>query len=202
MKFRNWTLPKTLPYILVICGIIGYVCASIIMYDKIKILNNPHYIPSCDLNPVISCGSVMQSKQAAAFGVPNPFLGLGGFPIVAMLGVAMLAGARFKRWFWLVVNTGLLFAGGFVFWLFFQSVYRIHALCPWCIVVWITSFTTLWYVTLYNIDRKHIQLPKGHVQHFYGWVRRHHLDILIAWFLIITALILNHFWYYYRNHLF
>ncbi|HVA11082.1 MAG TPA: vitamin K epoxide reductase family protein [Candidatus Dormibacteraeota bacterium] len=202
MKFRNWTLPKTLPYILVICGIIGYVCASIIMYDKIKILNNPHYIPSCDLNPVISCGSVMQSKQAAAFGVPNPFLGLGGFPIVAMLGVAMLAGARFKRWFWLVVNTGLLFAGGFVFWLFFQSVYRIHALCPWCIVVWITSFTTLWYVTLYNIDHKHIRLPKGRIQNFYGWVRRHHLDILIAWFLIITALILNHFWYYYRNHLF
>jgi uncharacterized membrane protein len=202
MKFRNWTLPKTLPYILLIGGIIGYVCASVIMYDKLKILSNPHYIPSCDLNPVVSCGSVMQSKQAAAFGVPNPFLGLGGFPVVAMLGVALLAGARFKRWFWLVVNAGLLFAGSFAFWLFFQSVYRIHALCPWCIAVWITSFTSLWYVTLYNIDHKHIGLPKGPVQHFYRWVRRHHLDILILWFLIIAALILKHFWYYYRNHLF
>jgi uncharacterized membrane protein len=201
MNFRNWTLPKVLPYILVIGGIVGYICASVIMYDKVKILDNPHYIPSCDLNPIISCGSVMQSKQAQAFGIPNPFIGLGGFPVVATVGIAMLAGAKFKRWFWLIVNAGLLFAVGFVLWLFFQSVYRIHALCPWCMVVWVTSITTFWYVTLYNIDQKYIRLPKGKTQKAYHWVRRHHLDFLIAYFLIITAFILKHFWYYYKNHL-
>jgi uncharacterized membrane protein len=195
---KIWSLPKVLPFILLIGGIFGYICAFVIMFDKVQILNNPHYIPSCNLNPVISCGSVMQSKQATAFGFPNPFIGLGAFPVVAVIGGAILAGARFKRWFWLGLNAGLVFALGFVHWLFFQSVYRIHALCPWCIGVWIVCITTFWYVTLYNIDNGHLKLPKGKsAQQTYAWIRHHHLVILVVWFIIITALILKHFWYYY-----
>lgn len=201
MKLQSWSLPKVLPYILLIGGIIGYICAFIIMFDDVRLLGNTHYIPSCDLNPIISCGNVMQSKQAKAFGFPNPFIGLGAFPVMAVIGLSIFAGAKFKRWFWLGLNAGLVFALGFVHWLFFESVYRIHALCPWCMIVWVVSITTFWYVTLYNIDQRHIQLPKGHVQRFYKWVRRHHLDILVLWFLIIAALILKHFWYYYGQHL-
>jgi hypothetical protein len=118
-----------------------------------------------------------------------------------VIGAAILAGAKFKRWFWLGLNAGLVFALGFVHWLFFESVYRIHSLCPWCMVVWVVSITSFWYVTLYNIDQKHIRLPKGKTKQIYAWVRRHHLDILILWFLIIAALILKHFWYYYGQHL-
>ena len=201
MKLQSWSLPKVLPYILLIGGMIGYACAFIIMFDKIRILDNSHYVPSCDLNPIISCGSVMQSKQANVFGFANPFIGLGAFPVIAVIGLGILAGAKFKRWFWLGLNAGLVFAVGFVHWLFFESVYRIHALCPWCMVVWVVSITTFWYVTLYNIDQKHIRLPKGKTTQFYKWVRRHHLDILILWLLIIAALILKHFWYYYGKHL-
>ena len=197
MAVKNLTLEKALPYILLIAGLIGYASAFVIMFDKVQILKNPAYIPSCNLNPIISCGSVMQSKQATAFGFPNPFIGLGAFPVVAVIGGAMLAGAKFKRWFWLSFNAGLLFALGFIHWLFFESVYRIHALCPWCMAVWVVSITGFWYVTLYNIDQKRLRLPKGRAQLVYGWIRRHHLDILVSWFIIIAVLILKHFWYYY-----
>lgn len=200
MSSKSFTLPNVLPYILIIVGVVGYVCAFIIMFDKVKLADNPNYIPSCNLNPIISCGSVMQSKQAHAFGFPNPFLGLGGFPIIATVGAAMLAGAKFKRWFWLSVNAGLLFAVSFCHWLFFESVYRIHALCPWCMAVWTVSIAGFWYVTLYNIDQGNIRLPAGKTKRFYGWIRRHHLDILIAWLLVIAALILKHFWYYYGRN--
>lgn len=200
MIFKNWTVKKVLPYILIMGGVIGYACAFIIMFDKIRILDNPHYVPSCNLNPIISCGSVMQSKQATAFGFPNPFIGLGAFPVVAVIGVALLAGAKFKRWFWLGLNAGLVFALGFVHWLFFESVYRIHALCPWCMIIWVVSITMFWYVTLYNIDQKFIKLPRDKAQQAFGWVRRHHLDLLILWFLIIAGFILKHFWYYYGRH--
>jgi uncharacterized membrane protein len=199
MTIRNWTVPKVLPYILLIGGIIGYACAFIIMYDKVQLADNPNFIPSCDLNPVISCGNVMQSKQATAFGFPNPFLGLGGFAILATVGAAMLAGAKFKRWFWLGVNAGTLFAAGFVHWLFFESVYRIQALCPYCMVVWVVSITAFWYVTLYNIDHKNLKLPERAGKP-YTWVRRHHLDLLVLWLLVIAALILKHFWYYYGRN--
>jgi uncharacterized membrane protein len=201
MNFRSWSLPKVLPYILLIGGIIGYACAFIILFDDFRLLHNPHYIPSCDLNPIISCGNVMQSKQATVFGFPNPFIGLGAFPVLAVIGLGIFAGAKFKRWFWLGLNAGLVFAVGFVHWLFFESVYRIHSLCPWCMVVWVVCITTFWYVTLYNIDQKYIRLPKGKTKQFYAWIRRHHLDILILWFLIIAGLILKHFWYYYGQHL-
>lgn len=197
---KAWTVPKILPYILLIGGIIGYACAFIIMFDKIRILDNPNYVPSCNLNPIISCGSVMQSKQATAFGFPNPFIGLGAFPVLAVIGGAIFAGAKFKRWFWLGLNAGLVFAVGFVHWLFFESVYRIQALCPWCMIVWTVSIITFWYVTLYNIDQGHIKLPKRALTKGYGWVRRHHLDLLVLWFLIIFALIMKHFWYYYGRN--
>jgi hypothetical protein len=101
----------------------------------------------------------------------------------------------------LAMEAGLLFAIGFIHWLFYESVYRIHNLCLYCIAVWIVTITAFWYVTLYNIDRKHIRLPAGAAQKAYGWVRRHHLDLLILWFLIIAALILKHFWYYYGKKL-
>lgn len=202
MRVTQLTLEKALPYILLIGGIIGYICAFVIMFDKIQILKDPNYIPSCNLNPIISCGSVMQSTQANAFGFPNPFIGLGAFPVIAVIGGAILAGARFKRWFWLGLNAGLLFAVGFVHWLFFQSVYNIGALCPWCMAVWTVSITCFWYVTLYNFDNKHLRLPKGSAQSIYKWVRRHHLDLLLLWLLIIVGLILNHFWYYYGERLF
>jgi uncharacterized membrane protein len=199
MTIKNWTVKKVLPYILLIGGIIGYACAFIIMFDKVQLADNPNFVPNCNLNPIISCGSVMESKQATAFGFPNPFIGLGGFPILATVGAAMLAGAIFKRWFWLAVNAGTLFAAGFVHWLFFESVYRIQALCPYCMVVWIVSITAFWYVTLYNIDQKNIRLPKK-AGKTYAFIRRHHLDILILWFLVIAGLILKHFWYYYGRN--
>jgi uncharacterized membrane protein len=197
---RNLTLKKTLPYILLIAGIIGYICAFIIMFDKVKLLENPNFVPSCDLNPIISCGSVMQSKEANVLGFPNPFIGLGAFPVVAVIGAAMLAGAKFKRWFWLGFNAGLLFALASVHWLFFETVYRIHALCPYCMVIWVVCITAFWYVTLYNFDSGVLKLRAGKPQKVYAWIRKHHLDLLLLWFLIIAGLILKHFWYYYGHY--
>jgi uncharacterized membrane protein len=110
--------------------------------------------------------------------------------------MAIWAGARFRRWFWLGLWAGTIFGIGFVHWLFFETVYRIHALCPYCMVVWVVTITTFWYVTLYNIQAGHLKLNKK----VGGFLVRHHLDILVLWFLIIAALILKHFWYYYGHY--
>lgn len=197
MKFKKWSLPKVLPYILIVCGIVGVFCAFVLTQDKIKLLQNPNTHLGCSLDPIISCGNVIQSNQGHAFGFPNPYLGLSGFAAMITIGVVLLAGAQLKRWFWLALEAGTVFAVGFVHWLFYQSVYNIHALCMYCMAVWTISITSFWYVTLYNIDQKNIRLPKGKPQKVYAWVRRHHFDILILWFLIIAGLILKHFWYYY-----
>jgi uncharacterized membrane protein len=198
---KNVTLQKAMPWILVVCGVIGLACALIIMHDKVELLKNPAFRPNCDLNPVISCGSVMESKQANAFGFPNPFIGIVGFSVVITTGMAIFAGAgKLKRWFWLGLQAGTIFGLGFIHWLFFESVYRIHALCPYCMVVWVMTITLFWYVLHYNIQTGVIKL-KGRLQQVAFFARRHHLDILVLWFLVIAALILKHFWYYYGQHL-
>lgn len=141
----------------------------------------------------------MQSDQAEAFGFPNPFLGLIGFAMVATIGGALLAGAQFKRWFWRAAQAGMLFAVLFVHWLFYQAVYNIGALCPWCMVVWTVTILGFWYLLLYNLRMKHIATPKQ-LTSVVAFAQRHHLDILVAWYLIIVALILHHFWYYFGRN--
>lgn len=190
------TVEKALPFILIVAGIIGLYCSFVLTQDKLRLLENPNLHLSCSIDPIIACGNVIKSKQGTALGFPNPYLGLAGYASLLTVGLAMLAGAKFKRWFWLLVEAGLLFAVAFVHWLFFQTVYRIGALCIYCIIVWIITITSFWYVTLYNHDTGTIRL-NGNLQKAHRWVRRHHLDILILWFLVMFLLILNHFWYYY-----
>ncbi len=193
-------LDRWMPWILIIVGVLGIIAAFIITDDKFKILENPNYKPSCSINPIISCGSIMQSEQSNAFGFPNPLIGLIGFPILVTAGVVLLGGAKLKRWFWLGLNIGLLLGVGFVHWLFYQSVYNIQALCPYCMVVWTVVIAGFWYVTLYNIQHGHIKL-KGKLQQVGYFIRKHHLDILVLWYVIIAALILRHFWYYFGRNL-
>jgi len=189
-----------LPWILIVCGIIGIIASVVITVEKFDLASNPHYQPVCDLNPIISCGSVMVTKQAHAFGFMNTYIGLIGFPVIVTMGVALLAEAKFKRWFWLGLQTGLTFGTAFAYWLLFESVFRIKALCPYCLGVDVAITTLFWYVTLYNFYAGNIPLstelkPLGH------FVKRHHLDLLVLWFIVVIAVILQHFWYYFGKHL-
>jgi uncharacterized membrane protein len=194
--FKTWTLERALPWILIIGGVIGLAASFIITVEKIHLLQNPAYVPSCDLNPVISCGSVMSSKQSSAFGFTNTIIGLAAFPVLITTGVVMLAGAKLKRWYMLGLLGGAIFGLLFIHWLFFQSVYRIGSLCPYCMVVWVVTITTFWYTLLYNLRLKYLKLP-ARLSGVGALLQKHHLDILVAWLLIIAFLILKHFWYYY-----
>lgn len=186
-----------LPYLLTVGGIIGFLSSFVLAVEKIEIIKNPSFEPSCNINPILSCGSVMVTPQAEAFGFPNPFLGIAGFAVISTIGIALLAGATFKRWFWITAQLGLLFAVVFVHWLIFQTLYRIGALCPYCMVVWSATIPIFWYTLLYNW-RTNINVPQK-LQPITNFAQKHHGDILLVWFLIIIGLILNRFWYYWSS---
>jgi uncharacterized membrane protein len=188
-------LQRFLPYLLLIGGLLGLLAAFVLTVDKIKILEDPSYVPSCNISPILSCGSVMVTDQASAFGVPNALFGIAGYAVIAAIGAAMLAGAKFKRWFWRWVGLGTLAGVLFVHWLFYQTVYNIGSLCPYCMVVWVVTIPLFWYVLLYNLREGNIAVPKR-LNYF---LQRHHGDILTVWFLILSGLILNHFWYYWKT---
>lgn len=191
-------IKKYTPYILVVAGILGCVASFILTYDKIQVLINPAYDPSCNINPILSCGSVMRTEQASLLGVPNTIFGLMGFTALITLGVILLGGCKFKRWIWqgaqLSATAGMLF----MHYLFFQGVFRINAICPWCFVVWVITIPSFWYITLYNVVESNLPTPKC-LRSFEAALVRYHLEILIVWYLVILAIIAEHFWYYWST---
>ncbi len=183
--------------VLIFGSLMGILCSFLITIEKINLIANPSYIPSCNINPFISCGSVMKTPQASLFGFPNSLLGILGFSIMLTAGMAELAGAKFKKWFWVTAEIGITLAVIFVYWLFYQSVYRIGALCPYCMVVWVVTIPMFWYLTLYNLEEKNIVVCKNQ-EKFVFKLKKNNLLILSIFYLVIFLSILIHFWSYWK----
>lgn len=143
--------PDWLGWVLLVGGIIGLIASVIIMAEKLMILEDPGHITSCDFNEVLSCGSVMRSGQSSAMGIPNPLFGIAGFAATAIIGAGILAGGRFKGWFWFGAQVGLTLAMMFVHWLAYQSMFVIRALCPYCMIVWAVTIIMFVLVTAWNV---------------------------------------------------
>lgn len=197
---KGWSWQKALPFILIIGGIIGLIASFALTYDKIHVLQDPSYKPGCNLNPVLSCGSVMETSQASLFGIPNTIFGLIGFSMVSMLGLVLLAGAVLKRWLWVGAQVMATVGVIFMHYLFFEAVYRIHAICPWCFLVWMITIPIFFSITIYNIRMDHLRTSaSGSAKAIAGFIDRYSKDILILWYLIILGILLVKFWYYWRT---
>ena len=179
-----------LGWLLAVGGAIGMLASAILVIERIRLLEDPAYKPSCSFNPVVTCGQVMESWQGSLFGFPNPIIGVAAFPVVATVGVVLLAGVRLPRWFWLGLNLGALAGAVFVTWLFTQSVYLIGALCPYCMVVWAVTIPIFVYVTGYNLSEGYIKVSPA--------LRRGLVDsrglIVAGWYTLIAVLITIEFW--------
>jgi uncharacterized membrane protein len=189
-----WQEPSLRPFGvgLLVLGSIGLAAAFALTVDKIKILKDPSFVPGCDWNPVLSCGSVMRTDQAEVFGFPNPVLGLVGFAVVVTMGAVMASGVRPVPGLLVGLAVGSSAGAVFVHWLAFQSLYRIGALCPWCLVVWsVTIPVAVWSVLLaWRVLR-----PSPVAERL--WSVRYLL--VVAWYLGVVVLALVRFWSYWRT---
>src|ERR1700749_620460 len=91
-----------------IAGVIGLAASMGLTIEKIKILLNPSHVPSCNINPIVSCGSVMTTPQASVLGFPNSLLGIVGFTVVLITGVLALAKVQLPQWYWIGLTAGIL----------------------------------------------------------------------------------------------
>ncbi|MEK7059420.1 MAG: vitamin K epoxide reductase family protein [Patescibacteria group bacterium] len=197
-KPKQITLRQTLPYIFIIAGIIGCIASFALTYDKIQVLKDASYVPSCNYNPILSCGSVMKTEQASLLGVPNTIFGLMGFTALTMIGVVLATGSKLRKELWLAINAAALAGFGFFIYLFFQGVYRINAICPFCFAVWMVVPPVLWYTTLYNLREGNF--GKKYAKHKFSlFLQKHHGDIMLTWYVFVFALLLEHFWYYWKT---
>ena len=181
-------LDRSTAMILIIGGALGLLAAVELTIEKVRVLSDSTYVPTCDINPVLSCGSVITTPQAEAFGFPNPILGLIGFSVAITLGVIIATGTTLPRWVWLGLNAGALLGFAFVQWLVWQSLYSIGALCPWCMVVWaVTAPIAIW-VTAANLASGRIPAPDSW-QTSLEAIAGLRVFVLAGWYLTVLGLI-------------
>jgi uncharacterized membrane protein len=175
-----------------IAGVVGLAAAVTLTIEKIKLLENPAYVPSCSINPVLSCGSVMVTPQAAAFGFPNPLIGIVAFSVVVVSGVLAVAKVPLPRWYWAGLAAGTTLGVVFIHWLIYQSLYTIGALCPYCMVVWAVTIPLLTVVASIALQ----PLAGNRVARvLYQW----RWSLVTLWFTALILLILARFWNYWST---
>ena len=182
--------PKTYVEMLV-SSVLGLIAALVLSVDAIALAKDPAADLSCNINAVLSCGTVGASWQASLLGFPNAFLGLIAEPVVITIAVAALGGVRFPRWFMNAAQVVYFVGLAFAYWLFDQANFNIGALCPWCLLVTLTTTTVFASLLRVNILDNNFGLsPRVHSS-LSGWLKVG-VDTLIVVliFAILVAMIL------------
>jgi len=175
-------------------GIAALIAAFTLTLEKFHLYENPNAVLSCSINVVLNCSTVMESWQSHVFGFPNMVIGLMAFSVVVTVAVAGLAGVKFPRWFLIAANIGFLLGLIFSYWLFFQSLYAIEVLCPWCLIV--TAATTLIFSTMlhYNLRHNTFLLKaklNARVQTFLAG--GYHQVVVLSWLALMVVLVVLKF---------
>ncbi|MGO4382940.1 vitamin K epoxide reductase family protein [Specibacter sp. RAF43] len=161
--------PRPFGWFLVIAGAVAWLASATLVLERLHLYTNPGAKVSCDFNTWISCGDVMKTQQAAIFGFPNPFIGLVTFVVVITTGVVLLAGASLSRWYWLGLQLGVTLGLALVGWFWFQAVYVLAILCPYCMVVWTVMIPLFVWVSVRNLQHGVIPAPRAVARFAADW---------------------------------
>ncbi len=173
---------------------LSLIASFVLSYDAILIAQNPDVVLSCSINALFDCVKVGSTWQANVFGFPNAFLGLIAEPVVMTIAVASLARTRFPRWFMFTANVVYLLGVIFAYWLLFQSTFVIGALCPWCILVTISTTFVFVSMTHWNILEGNLFLSPSAQAKALAFVRGGWLTItLMVWLTVVVFIEIAHY---------
>ena len=172
---------------MLIASLASLVASFVLAVDAITLAQDQQADLGCNINAVISCGTVGTSWQASLLGFPNAYLGLVFEPAVITLCVASLGGVRFPRWFMFSAQVVYTIALLFAYWLFQQAMFVIGALCPWCLLVTLATTLVFFEMTYVNIRDDNLFLPRRLQSALRAFVRSD-LDIMlvVAWLLVLV----------------
>jgi uncharacterized membrane protein len=174
---------------MLVFGLFALTAALVLSIEKINVLQNPDAVLSCTFNLVLDCSKVMQTWQSRVFGFPNMFIGLMAYAVVVMIAVLGLARNKFPRWFLIGANIGFALGAIFAYWLFFQSVYAIQVLCPWCLIVTFSTTMILATLTHFNLRENTFNLGKALNKKVQTFLDKDFDKLIIAtWIVLLVVL--------------
>jgi len=178
-------------WILTVGGLSGMIAMTWQASERIAMLKNPTAPLSCNLNPVIDCGSVLNDKLAALFGFPNAFIGMIVFGMLLLSGLFLLTGTKVTRSYVsivLILSTILI---GFSAWFFGVSLYVIEKICIFCLIGWIASTP----IFVYSLQQW-LSLS-GKLEKLKSFITKNHLNIIVTVYLVMVILYFLKFQEYY-----
>lgn len=171
-------------------GVIGLIASFVLAVEEFHLLQNPDSVLSCTFNLVLNCATVMKTWQATVFGFPNMFIGLMGFPMVIMIALLGLSRVNFPRWFLISAQVGYAFWALFAYWLFFNSVYDIQVLCPWCLVVTFCMTMLTATITHYNLRENIFNFNASTNKKIQEFLFKDYDKLAVAsWVVLLVALV-------------
>ena len=180
--------------VMLLAGIVALAAAFTLTVNKFDVLQNPDTVLACSVNLVLDCSTVMSTWQSEVFGFPNMVIGLMAFASVITIAVLGLARTVFPRWFLVAGSIGFFLGAVFSYWLFFQSVYAIQVLCPWCLLV--TASTTIIFSTMLHFNLKHniFQFKRAANERVQRFLEGgYHQMIVLGWLALMVALVVLQF---------
>lgn len=175
-------------------ALLSLLSSFVLSVEAIEIAKNPNAALSCSVNLILNCATVAAHPSSVFMGFPNSFIGMMAEPVVITVAIAGLAGVRFPRLFMAAAQVfytlGLLFALG----LLYVSMFVIGALCPWCLLVTLTTILVWFAITRYNIREDNLYLPKSFQKRAHAWLDKDYdkFVMVLIIFLIVAAIFLKY----------
>ena len=173
---------------------LSLLAAFVLSVEAIQLAKNPDASLSCSVNVVLNCATVAKHPTAEMFGFPNSFFGMIAEPVVITVAIAGLAGIRFPRKFLAAAQVGYSIGLAYALYLFGISFFVIQALCPWCLLVTLTTILVWFSLTRYNIRENNLYLPKSMQKRMQAFIAKDYDKVVMFGFiaLLIAAILVKY----------
>ena len=169
-----------------ISAMLGLVAAFVLSIDAVELIKNPNTQLSCSINAVINCATVGKTSYSSLFGFPNSFIGMMIMPIFVIVAISWLYNVKFPRQFMFGVQIAAFLALVFAYYLFHISLFVISALCPWCLLVDISTIVMFFAITRFNICEDNLYLSKKYASNMKDFIKKDYDKFAVA-LLIVAA---------------
>lgn len=186
-RLSDKQLTSWYPKILSGGALIGLVASFWQVVERIHMLKDPGVALSCNLNPVIDCGSVLGNRWAALFGFPNALLGIVMFTVLLTVGLMLMSGMELKKWFWKVLAVVTCMLILFSVWFFGMSLYVIGKVCIFCLFIWAVSLPIFCYGTEWLMANNYLR-GKLVSSSAITWLRKYQTEMLVVSYAVMAMM--------------
>lgn len=183
---------KLMGWVLAALAALGLLASFVLLHETFAVAKNPSYNPSCNINPLVSCSSIMSRPESEILGLPFSAFGAAAFGALLAFAVLLASGAKFKEWIWKAALLAGLGGLGFVGYMLWLSLALFGSICPWCATTWVTTIAIFWTLVTYVVSAGVVSIPKKLRAAAAFW-KKNAVMILVAMYVILVFGILLRF---------